>query len=139
MAATPPPRPINLVPLRAAASSVVAWYEAFLAGRPPPVEDLNVPLEGLRGLPPMGGQLGRAVAIIAAGGAQATTEQTIAALETLRAFAGLRRAEPVPSTTPEPAQPEAAGSEHSSTAQPTRRRRQGRSWTQPRLPGIDHQ
>ncbi len=141
MAVSPPHGPIDLVPLRAATGAAIAWYEAFLAGRPRSLAELNAALEGLRGLPPMGGQLGRAVAIVAAGGSQATTEETIAALETLCSFAGLRRDEPVPPA-PAPAgpvRPEAPEPGRASTARPSKRRGQNPPWSQPTLPGIDHQ
>ncbi len=137
MAVSPAHGPIDLVPLRAATGAAIAWYEAFLAGRPRSLAELNVALQGLRALPPMGGQLGRAVAIVAAGGSQATTEETIAALETLRSFAGLRRG-PRPTTAHEPALAGPAVSDPGATRAITRRRRDP-SWTQPRLPGIDPQ
>jgi len=88
MAPTAASPPVDLAYLRASAGPVIAWYEAFLAGRPMALADLDIALRGLRGLPPIGGRLGRAVALVAAGGRQATTEETIAALERLRAAPG---------------------------------------------------
>jgi hypothetical protein len=117
--------PVDLTALRAATAPVIAWYEGFLAGQPMGLGDLDVALQGLRALPPIGGRLGRAVTLVAAGGRQATTEQTIAALERLRASAGLRHPAPPP---PAPA---------TSASKPTRRRKATRRWDQPPLPGMD--
>jgi hypothetical protein len=125
MTATSDPAPVDLGALRCAAAPVVAWYEQFLAGQPMPLADLDHALTGLRALPPISGRLGRALAVVAAGGRDATTEETIAALEFLRHSAGLRH---VPPPAPPAAQPAVA---------PRRRRRRGRPWTQPPLPGIE--
>jgi len=125
MAPTSASAAVDLGALRAAAAPVIAWYEAFLAGRAMALADLDVALRGLRAVPPIGGRLGRAVALVAAGGRQATTEETIAALERLRASAGLRRA-------PSPSPPASCESPVD-----TRRRRRDAGWSQPRLPGMD--
>ena len=127
MTATSDPAPVDLAALRRAAAPVVAWYERFLAGQPMPLADLDHALTGLRTLPPVSGRLGRALAVVAAGGRDATTEETIAALEFLRHSAGLRHVPPPP----------APAAEHASG--PCGRRRRGRPWTQPPLPGIDGQ
>ncbi|MFN2607494.1 MAG: hypothetical protein ABR511_06300 [Acidimicrobiales bacterium] len=115
---------VDLPALRTAASPVIAWYEAFLAGRPTALADLDMALRGLRALPPIGGRLGRAVALVAAGGRQATTEETIAALERLRASAGLRATVPATPTETQQTPPAAKG------------RRRRTDWTQPPLPGM---
>ena len=120
------PTPVDLAALRAAAGPVIAWYEAFLAGRPRAVSDLDVALRGLRALPPIGGRLGRAVTLVATGGRQATTEETIAALERLRGVAGLRC-----TTSPAPRATEAdPGASRG-------RRRHRSAWTQPPFPGME--
>ena len=125
MANAPDNPPVHLDALRRAAGPVIAWYEQFLAGEPMPLASLDRALGGLRALPPVSGRLGRAMALVATGGRQATTEETIAALELLRCSTGLRLA---PSPPPAPAQA------------PKSRRRRGRaSWTQQRLPGLDGQ
>jgi hypothetical protein len=123
MASDPDTPPVDLDALRRAAAPVIAWYEQLLAGEPMPLASLDRALGALRALPPVSGRLGRAMALVATGGRQATTEETIAALELLRCSTGLRR---VP--TPAPAEP----------SKP--KRRGGRAgWTQERLPGLDAQ
>ena len=118
-------RPVDLDVLRRAAGPVIAWYERFLAREPMPLSSLDRALGGLRALPPVSGRLGRAMALVATGGRQATTEETIAALELLRCSTGLRHAPP---PLPAPLQT------------PRSRRRRGRaSWTQQHLPGLDGQ
>jgi hypothetical protein len=124
MAPTSASAPVDLAALRTAASPVIAWYEAFLAGRPTALADLDVALRGLRTLPPVGGRLGRAVALVAAGGRQASTEETIAALERLRASAGLRATVPATPTETQQTPPVAKG------------RRRKTDWTQPPFPGM---
>ncbi|MFP5375335.1 MAG: hypothetical protein ACLGIO_00940 [Acidimicrobiia bacterium] len=126
-----PQAPIDLAELRRAAAPVVAWYEGFLAGQPMPLADLDRALVDLRALPPVGGRLGRALAMVGRAGRDATTEETIAALELLRHTAGLRHvpAPPEPHTAPVP----------SPTAKAPKRRRGPRQWSQPPLPGIEEQ
>lgn len=125
MAPTSASPPVELAALRAAAGPVIAWYEAFLAGHPMALADLDVALRDLRSLPAIGGRLGRAVALVATGGRQATTEETIAALERLRASAGLRRTMP-----PTPRK--------TTKATPTTKGRpRNPDRTQPRFPGMD--
>lgn len=119
--------PVDLGALRAAAGPVIAWYEQLLAGRPMPVAELDQALVGIRALPPISGRLGKALALVASGGREATTEETVAALELLRHSAGLRHVrlpEPssAPGTTPPP--------------RPAKGERRRRGWTQPPLPGI---
>jgi hypothetical protein len=123
MANHPDDRPVDLDVLRRAAGPVIAWYERFLAGEPMPLASLDRALGGLRALPLVSGRLGRAMALVATGGRQATTEETIAALELLRCSTGLRHVPP-------PAAAQRAK---------TRRRRGRAAWTQQHLPGLDGQ
>lgn len=116
MASSAHDSPVDLDALRIAAAPVVAWYEQLLAGRPMPVADLDVALVGIRALPPISGRLGKALALVATGGREATSDETVAAFELLRCSAGLR-SKPAATTG-------------------TRRRRK-RDWTQPPLPGIE--
>jgi len=127
---TPPSddSPVDLAALRAAAAPVVAWYEQLLAGVPMPVADLDVALAGIRALPPVSGRLGRALALVATGGREGTSDETLAAFELLRGSAGLRWAPPAPAPPPPGADAKT----------PRRRRRRGES-SQPTLPGIDDQ
>lgn len=123
MASDPDTPPVDLDALRRAAAPVIAWYEQLLAGEPMPLASLDRALGALRTLPPVSGRLGRAMALVATGGRQATTEETIAALELLRCSTGLRSV-----ATPTQAEPSTA------------KRRAGRGgWTQERLPGLDAQ
>jgi len=122
MASSAHDSPVDLDALRVAAAPVVAWYAQLLAGRPMPVADLDVALVGIRALPPISGRLGKALALVATGGREATSDETVAAFELLRCSAGLR-------SKPATSQPGAATTG-------TRRRRK-RDWTQPPLPGIE--
>ena len=117
---TPTPRPSTST---RCAAPVIAWYEQLLAGEPMPLASLDRALGALRALPPVSGRLGRAMALVATGGRQATTEETIAALELLRCSTGLRSV-----ATPTPAEPSKA-----------KRRASRGGWTQERLPGLDAQ
>ena len=117
----PQEHPVDLVALRAAVAPVRDCYEAFLAGHPLDLPRLDRALAGLRALPPVGGRLGRALAVVAVGGHDATTEETVAALDLLRASAGLR------CPPPRPVAP---------ASQP-RRRRRNRTCSQAALPGIE--
>ena len=128
MASDPDTPPVDLDALRRAAAPVIAWYEQLLAGEPMPLASLDRALGALRTLPPVSGRLGRAMALVATGGRQATTEETIAALELLRHTAGLRHM-PVP---PAPDSSPGVGG-----AARSRRRRGPRQWSQPPLPGIE--
>ncbi len=125
MASHPDSAPVDLDALRRAAGPVIAWYERFLAAEPMPLASLDRALGGLRALSPIPGRLGRAMALVATGGRQATTEETIAALELLRCSTGLRHLPPPP---PAPALTPKA-----------RRRRGASSGIQQRLPGLDVQ
>lgn len=115
--------PVYLDALRQAAGPVIAWYEHFLAGQPMPLASLDLALTRLRALPPVSGRLGRAMALVATGGHQATTEETIAALELLRCFTGLH-----------PVSPPVAAKASKVKAKRGRRRE---PWTQEHLPGFD--
>lgn len=84
------PAPFDLTALRRACAPVITWYERFLTGQGADVRQLDDALVALRGLPPMGGRLGRAVATIVSGGAQASTPEVLVAFEDLRATAALR-------------------------------------------------
>ncbi len=132
MASSSAPDPVDLAALRAAAGPVIAWYEAFLTGGPAALADLDVALRDLRRLPPIGGRLGWAVALVATGGREATTDQTIAALERLRASTGLHQP---------PARKARARSADRTTSTGARRasRHPTRHQIQPHLPGMDRQ
>ncbi len=123
------PDPVDLAALRAAAGPVIAWYEAFLTGGPAALADLDVALRALRCLPPIGGRLGGALALVATGGREATTEQTIAALERLRASTGLHQ--------PPARNPQARSALKTSAGAKRTSRRLTRRQIQPHRPGMD--
>ena len=114
---------VDLTALRRACGPLIACYEHFLAAGSLDVHDLDDALASLRVLPAFDGRLGRAVALVIAGGAGAPREDTVAALELLRTTTGLRPA----ATAASPARPP--------TNTPARKNSRGP--TQPRLPGLD--
>lgn len=80
---------VDLVAIAQACQPVIAWYDDFLARpqaglAPKRLARLDIALTALRSLPRCGGRIGRAMAVVAGGGAAASTERTLAALETLR-------------------------------------------------------
>ena len=114
---TTSPDPLDLTALRRACAPVIAWYDRFLAGQRPDVRELDDALVALRRLPAVGGRLGRAVATIVSGGAQASTQDVLVAFEHLRSTDSLRT--PV-----------------DGTPRPPRARRARRGAGQLRLPGF---
>jgi hypothetical protein len=88
--------PIDLSAVRAACAGLVACYERFLAGGGLDLVQLNAALAAVRHLPRLGGGVGRALCLLARGGCDASTEETIAALEVLRRAPGLRALPAVP-------------------------------------------
>jgi hypothetical protein len=72
---------VDLALLRGACGPLIGCYERFLSEGSVALHDLDDALASLRVLPPLGGRLGRAVALVTSGGAGAPTEQTLAALE----------------------------------------------------------
>jgi hypothetical protein len=82
---------VDLEALRAACGPVVALYRRFLDGGGVELDmgELDEALASMRRLPPMKGRMGKALALVASGGAQASTEEVIAALELLSAAPGL--------------------------------------------------
>ncbi len=85
---------VDLEDLRAACGPVVALYRRFLdsGGRQLDMDELDDALAEMRRLPPISGRMGRALALVASGGAEATTEDVIAALDLLSDAPGLRPA-----------------------------------------------
>ncbi|MBW3643557.1 MAG: hypothetical protein KY447_11650, partial [Actinobacteria bacterium] len=80
---------VDLVAIAEACRPVIGWYDDFLARpqlglTPPALARLDIALADLRSLPHCGGRIGQAIAVVASGGAACSTEETLAALETLR-------------------------------------------------------
>ncbi len=113
---------VDLAVLRRACDPLTRCYERFLTEGRLEVHELDAALVPLRGLPQLGGRLGRAVALLVAGGAGEPTEATLAALELFRTTSGLRPAVPAPI---------AAGRSAPATASTS-----AAEWTQPPLPGL---
>jgi hypothetical protein len=104
------PRPgsldvVDLVAIADACAPAVACYDEIWAcaergDRPDPQtkDRLHDALRLLRGLPRCGGRLGRAITVVANGGVGSSVDETLAALEMLRATLGLRpgASRPVP-------------------------------------------
>ena len=82
---------VDLEALRAACAPVVALYRRLLdaGGVELDMGELDGALASMRALPPMKGRMGRALALVASGGAEASTEEVIAALDLLSARPGL--------------------------------------------------
>jgi hypothetical protein len=82
---------VNLEQLRTACRPVVALYRRFLDSGCLDLDmaELDEALASMRRLPVVGGRIGRALALVASGGAGASTEDVIAALDLLSAAPGL--------------------------------------------------
>lgn len=74
---------VDLGAVGRACATVVSWYDDLTAGRDPSITRLDLGLVQLAALPPVGGRLGRAIALVARGGAT-ESDATVAALELLR-------------------------------------------------------
>jgi hypothetical protein len=74
---------VDLGAVGRACAAVVSWYDDPVAGLDPSIARLDGALVELAALPPVGGRLGRAIGLIARGGAT-DSDATIAALELLR-------------------------------------------------------
>jgi hypothetical protein len=82
-----------------ACDAVVSWYDDLVAGRDPSISRLDRALVELGALPPVGGRLGRAIGVIARGGAP-DSDTTVAALELLRHAATCSTEPSVPALPP---------------------------------------
>ena len=125
---SPAPRPgpadvVDLEALRAACGPVVALYRRFLDGGGVELDiaEVDEALTSMRRLPLMKGRMGKALALLANGGTQASTEEVIAALDLLSASPGLTAQGPL----------EAAPSP------PLLGRAPAGGFAQPSLPGMD--
>ena len=114
---------VDLEALRAACAPVVALYRRFLDGGGVELDmgELDEALASMRRLPPMKGRMGKALALVASGGVQASTEEVIAALELLSASPGLV----------------ARGSQGRGVVPPVIAVEPAAGFAQPSLPGLD--
>lgn len=114
---------VDLEALRAACGPVVALYRRFLDGGGVELDmgELDEALASMRRLPPMKGRMGKALALVSSGGAQASTEEVIAALELLSASPGLA----------------AQGSQRRGVMPPVVAVEPAGGFAQPSLPGLD--
>ena len=78
---------VDLAPLSAACRDLVGWYDQLLAGDRPPIKRLDDAIITLQALPAVGGQIGRDIELIVAGGARSTHDEIIGAVERLRTLA----------------------------------------------------
>lgn len=99
--------------VRAACAPLLGWYERFLSGDRLAIRELDQALAPIRGLAPVGGRLGRAIALLAGNDPRHDTGQVVAALELLVQMPALRT---------------------SRSASPVGRRQRAAA---PRLPGLD--
>lgn len=115
---------VDLTALRAACGPVVVLYRRFLDSGSVELDmgELDEALASMRRLPPMKGRIGKALALVASGGAWASTEDVIAALEMLSACPGLAVRSPKGRATPPPPSLGAAPAI---------------GFAQPSLPGLD--
>ena len=102
------PGVVDLVAIAQACAPIVTWYDGFLAGAeqalaPQALARLDQDLTRLRSLPSCGGQLGRAIAVVASGAAAAGSERTLAAIEILRTTLAVGSADHHRSVSPHPA------------------------------------
>ena len=111
------PQVVDLLALRRACAPLVRQFDRFHANGSLDLDELDAALVAIRRLPPVGGRLGRALGVLAAGAARSPHE-TVAAFELVRNTPALRAIvrRPSPSSSSKPArQPRVAA---------------------PRLPGI---
>ncbi len=94
---------VDLGPLSAACRDLVDWYDELIAGDQPPIGRLDCAITTLQALPAVGGQIGRDIDLIIAGGADSTHDDIIGAVERLRRLAN-HLAVP-PSVAPAPTAP----------------------------------
>ena len=78
---------VDLAPLAAACSELVAWYDEHLAGNHPAIADLDRIVTTLQALPPVPGRIGRDIQVIVTGGRGSTRHEIIGAVERLRTLA----------------------------------------------------
>jgi len=81
---------VDLVMVRIACGPLLYWYERFLSGDRPAIRELDQALAAIRGLAPVGGRVGRAIALLAGNDVRRDTEQVVAALELLVQMPALR-------------------------------------------------
>lgn len=89
MAAERPTAVVDLVALRRACRPLLTNYDRFLAEGTVDLSQVDAALADIRRLPPLGGRLGRALAVLAAG-ASSCPRDTVAAFELLRSIPALR-------------------------------------------------
>ncbi len=116
-AAPAQPQVVDLFALRRACAPLVRQFDRFHAEGTLDLDELDAALVAIRRLPPMGGRLGRALGILAAGAAS-SPQQTLAAFHLVRNTPSLR------ARVRQPAQPR------------TRQRARRAKEAAPRLPGI---
>lgn len=109
---TDPAPVVDLSELRSACAPLIRCYERALAGGVVGLGELDRAVARLDYVPTIPGRLGRAVRLLALGGRDATTAETVDALELLRSTPALRPRDARPARThaqPRPCQPPLPG------------------------------
>ena len=75
---------VDLGPLSAACRVLVGWYDQFLAGDHPRIEELDRIITTFQALPPVPGRIGRDIRLIVTGGRNSTRGEIIGAVERRR-------------------------------------------------------
>jgi hypothetical protein len=80
---------VDLVEIRSVCAAVVDWFDSYIAGTPPPIDELDRAVTRAKTLPQLPGALGRALATIAAGGRGATRDDVVGVVDQLRRAASV--------------------------------------------------
>ncbi len=91
---------VDLSVVRAACAPLLGWYDRFLDQGRGDIHELDEALCAVRKLGPVGGRVGRAIALLAGEPARQSTKQVVAALELLRQTPALRTHIPPVATGP---------------------------------------
>ncbi len=81
---------MDLDVVRAACAPLLCWYDRFLRHGRGDVHELDEALGAVRGLEPLGGRVGHAIALLGGQPGRQSTKQVVAALELLRQMPALR-------------------------------------------------
>jgi hypothetical protein len=80
---------VDLVEIRSVCAAVVAWFDSYTAGVPPPIAELDRAVTRAKMLPHLTGALGRALATIARGGSGAMGDDIVGVVDQLRQAAAV--------------------------------------------------
>jgi hypothetical protein len=80
---------VDLVEIRSVCAAVVDWFDSYIDGTPPPIDELDRAVTRAKRLPHLPGALGRALATIAAGGRGRTRNDILSVVDQLRRAASV--------------------------------------------------